>query len=290
MELLSIGELARRTGLTVKTVRFYADRGIVPPACRSPAGHRHYDPGAVARLQLVRTLRELGLDLATIRRVVTREATLAEVSAARIEAMDVQIRTLRLRRAVLSAAARSGSDPQEVQWMHELAGLSARERRALIDDFLGPVFAGLDGFVGIARSLTPELPDDPAPGQVEAWIELAGLARDPGFQALMRLLAEQHAADRDPTVLRRDPVALVRDGAGPALAAGIDPASPQAGPVVAAVLARCPSRERLAAHLEAARDPRRERYSELLSVVNGWSAPERLGPVLGWFLTALRSR
>jgi len=34
----SIGELAQRTGLTVKTIRFYSDRGIVTPADRSPAG------------------------------------------------------------------------------------------------------------------------------------------------------------------------------------------------------------------------------------------------------------
>ncbi len=290
MELLSIGELARLTGLTVKTVRFYADRGIVPPAGRSPAGHRRYHAGATARLELVRTLRELGLDLATIRRVVDRESTLAEVAAAHTEALDAQIRALRLRRAVLSVAARCGSDPREVRRMRELAGLSARERRSLIDDFHARVFGGLDGFDGIARSLTPELPDDPEPARIEAWIELAGLARDPAFRAGMRLLAERHAADRDPTVLRRDPVALVRDEAGPAWAAGVDPASPQAGPVVAAVLARYPVRDRLAAQLEAARDPRHERYRELLSVVNGWPAPERLAPVLGWFLAALRSR
>ena len=81
MAPLTIGELARRTGLTVKTVRFYADRGIVPPSGRSPAGHRHYDAAAVARLELVRTLRELGLDLATIRRVVDREASLGTAPA-----------------------------------------------------------------------------------------------------------------------------------------------------------------------------------------------------------------
>ena len=288
MALLSIGELARRTGLTVKTVRFYADRGIMPPAGRSPAGHRRWDAAAVARLELVRTLRELGLDLATIRRVVDREASLAQVAAAGTRALDVQIRTLRLRRAVLSAVARSGSTPREVQRMSELAGLGEQERRALIDDFLGRVFAGLDGFDGVARSLTPELPEDPQPAQLEAWIELARLAGDPGFRELLRELAERHAADRDPTTLRRDPVALVRDQAGPALAAGIDPASPQAGPVVAAVLAHYPVRERLVAQLEAAQDPRRERYLDLLSVVNGWPAPERLGPVLGWFRTALR--
>jgi DNA-binding transcriptional MerR regulator len=289
METLSIGELARRTGLTVKAVRFYADRGIVPPAGRTPTGYRRYHPSAVARLELVRTLRELGLDLATIRRVVDREATLAEVAAAHADALDVQIRTLRLRRAVLSAAARYGSTPQEVQRMHHLAGLSARERRDLIDDFLGQVFGGLAGFDGIARSLTPELPDDPAPTQVEAWIELAGLTRDPAFRDVMRRLAEQHAADRDPTVLRRDAVALVRDAAGPAPTDGIDPASPAAGRVVTAVLDRYPVRDRLAAQLTAALDPRHERYRELLSVINGWPAPERLGPVLGWFLTALRS-
>ena len=66
--LYSIGELARRTGLTVKAIRFYSDRGIVPPTDRSPAGYRLYDIDAVARLDLVRTLRDLGLDLPTIRR------------------------------------------------------------------------------------------------------------------------------------------------------------------------------------------------------------------------------
>ena len=60
-KLYSIGELARRTGLTVKAIRFYSDRGIVPPTGRSPAGYRLYGIGAAARLDLVRTLRDLGL-------------------------------------------------------------------------------------------------------------------------------------------------------------------------------------------------------------------------------------
>ncbi|MER7504252.1 MerR family transcriptional regulator [Nonomuraea pusilla] len=87
-----IGELARRTGLTVKTIRFYSDRGLVPPAGRSAAGHRLYGPDAVARLRLVRTLRALGLDLPTISRVVRREATLPEVAAAHAAALEVRIR------------------------------------------------------------------------------------------------------------------------------------------------------------------------------------------------------
>jgi len=283
--LYSIGDLARRTGLSVKTIRFYADRGIVPPTDRSPAGHRRYGLDAVARLDLVRTLRELGLDLATIRRIVDREISLPDVAAAHAEALEAQIRTLRLRRAVLTAVAKRGSTLQETNLMHKLARLSEQERRRLIDDFLGSAFGGLTDFEGITRSMTPELPDDPEPEQVEAWVELAELTRDPDFRTVLRRLAELHVADRDPVALRRDPVAVIRDEVGPALAAGVDPASPGAARVVAAVLARYP-RDRLMARVEAANDPRRERYLRLLSVINGWPAPESLAPALTWFLAA----
>jgi DNA-binding transcriptional MerR regulator len=80
--LYSIGEMARRTGLTVKTIRFYSDHGIVAPTDRSPAGYRLYNIDAVARLDLVRTLRDLGLDLPTIQKVMDGELSLPEVAAA----------------------------------------------------------------------------------------------------------------------------------------------------------------------------------------------------------------
>jgi hypothetical protein len=64
--LYPIGDLARRTGLAVRTIRFYSDCGIVAPAGRSPAGYRLYGVDAVARLDLVRTLRDLGVDLPTM--------------------------------------------------------------------------------------------------------------------------------------------------------------------------------------------------------------------------------
>lgn len=301
--LYTIGDLARRTGLTVKAIRFYADRGIVPPTGRSPAGYRLYDIDAVARLDLVRTLRDLGLDLPTIRKVVDRELSLPEVAAAHAEALEVQIRTLRLRRAMLSAVARRGSTPEETDLMHKLAKLSEDERRRLIGDFLDTAFGGLDpGFAGIMRTLTPELPDAPEAEQVEAWVELAELSQDPDFRATMRRLAEQHAADRAQGAPgpRRDAAALVRDQVDPALAAGIDPLSPQADPVVAAVIAQYAQlsglpddvglRHRLLARLETANDPRRELYLRLLAVINGWAAPDSLAPQLAWFMQALRAR
>ncbi|MFF5210413.1 MerR family transcriptional regulator [Streptosporangium sp. NPDC000396] len=309
--LYSIGDLARRTGLTVKVIRFYSDRGIVPPTDRSPAGYRLYDIDAVARLDLVRTLRDLGLGLSTIRKVVNREISLPEVAAAHAEALAVQIRTLRLRRAVLTAVARRGSTPEEMDLMHKLAKLSEDERRRLIGDFLDAAFGGLDatpGFAGIMRSMTPELPGNPEAEQVEAWVELAELSQDPDFRASVRRMAERHAAERhaveraqgEATGLRRDAVAMVRDQVGPALTAGIDPASSQADPVVAAVMAQYAHdmgrpddaglRHGLLAQLEAVNDPRRELYLRLLAVINGWPAPESLTPVLDWFIQALRAR
>ncbi|WP_461121524.1 MerR family transcriptional regulator [Saccharothrix stipae] len=288
--VFTIGELARRTGLTVKAIRFYSDAGIVPPSGRSPAGYRLYGHDAVARLDLLRTLRELGLDLPTIRRVLDRELTVAEVAAAHAEALAAQIGVLRLRRAVLVAVAERGAGPEEVGLVHGLAKLSEDGRRQLVGEFLDGAFGELandPAFAGIMRSFTPELPEQPEVAQVEAWVELARLAQDPGFRAGVRRLAEHHVVVRDG--LRPDPAAVVRDAVGPAVAAAVEPTSVEAGRVVAAVLARLPTVpvERLAALLQAANDPRRERYLRLLAVVNGWPPPESTAEAFDWFLRAL---
>ncbi|WP_020664868.1 MerR family transcriptional regulator [Amycolatopsis benzoatilytica] len=274
---LSIGELARRTGLTVKTVRSYSERGIVTPA-RTASGHRRYGAEAVARLDLVRTLRELGLNLVTIERIVTREAVLPDVAAAHVQAIEVQIRLLRLRQAVLTAAATRGSSPEEMAVMHQFATLTGGERRALIADFLTAVFGGLDQS-GFARSMTPELPDDPAADQLAAWLELAELSQDPDFRATLRSVAEQYASDLAAGP-RRGPVEDSRD----ALDAGVDPDSPEAAEIIARHGA-----ERTVACLAAVSDRRRERYFELLAVINGWEAPENLAPVSRWLSEAVRA-
>jgi len=140
----SIGELARRTGLSLRTIRFYSDAGVLPPADRSPAGYRRYGLEALARLDLIRTLRELDVDLATIRRVLDHEVSIAEVAGVHAQALEVQIRTLRLRRAVLRAVAERGSSPEEMRLMNKLAKLSDTERRRIIHQFIDDAFGGLD--------------------------------------------------------------------------------------------------------------------------------------------------
>lgn len=191
--LFSIGELSRRTGLSVRTIRFYADAGVVTPTTRSPAGYRLYDLDALLRLELVRTLRELGVDLPTVRRVLDRELSVADVAAAQADALDVRIRVLRLRRSVLRVVAGRGSDPEETQLMHRLTQLSGEERRRLVDDFIADTFDGDDAAVAMVRAATPDLPDDPSTEQVAAWVELAELVGDEGFRAAMRRTAAYQA-------------------------------------------------------------------------------------------------
>ncbi len=67
---LTVGEISRLTGVTVRALHHYDEIGLVSPGMRSDAGYRLYGPGDVARLQEVLVLRELGMRLDDIRRIV----------------------------------------------------------------------------------------------------------------------------------------------------------------------------------------------------------------------------
>jgi DNA-binding transcriptional MerR regulator len=83
--LLTIGQLARRTGVPVRTIRFWSDEGVLPETDRSSGNYRRYDSRAVARLDLVRTLRELGMGLDDIRLVLERRRSVEDVAAAHVQ-------------------------------------------------------------------------------------------------------------------------------------------------------------------------------------------------------------
>src|SRR3954454_25269898 len=65
---LTIDELAARAGVTVRTVRFYATRGLLPPPVIGPRRVEHYGRGHLARLELIEELQHQGMTLATIER------------------------------------------------------------------------------------------------------------------------------------------------------------------------------------------------------------------------------
>ncbi len=67
---LSSGDLARATGNTVRTIRFYEEEGLLRPAEVSEGGHRRYTEDDLERLRLILDLRELGLSLCEIRSIL----------------------------------------------------------------------------------------------------------------------------------------------------------------------------------------------------------------------------
>jgi DNA-binding transcriptional MerR regulator len=305
--LITIGALARLTGVPVRTLRFYSDRGLVAAAGRSDAGYRLYDADAPARVELVRALRELGVDLPTIRRVLDRTISVAGVARAHADALDAQIRVLRLQRAVLQVAAARDTTPERMKLMHDLARLGAEERRTIVSDFVDEVFADLDAEPSIAarmRRATPELPDEPTTEQIEAWIELAELVRDEDFRRRVRAMAQRSAQERatiPAAGAEREAhmrvAATVAERAGAARAAGIEPTSQPARPIVddlAGMFAQLHGRADgpqfrawLADTLGAFTDPRVERYWTLLGIMNGWPQRPASAPAWEWLRAGL---
>ncbi|RZU01386.1 DNA-binding transcriptional MerR regulator [Kribbella rubisoli] len=231
----SIGAVARLAGVSVKTVRYYSDLGLLPSR-RTTAGHRRYDKTAVARLELIRTLRALGLDLETVRTVLDRERTLADVLAAHADALAVQIRTLQAQHAVVSVATHS--TPEEL--IHMTAHFE-EARRTLIADFLTDALGDDPVLTAARQNLTPVLAPDAESRQVEAWLELVELASSEDFRDSVRRLA-----------------------AGWRVLAGDDPL--RADPELRARLIE----------MRRTADPRWHRYVELVAVVNGWAPPSRV--------------
>jgi DNA-binding transcriptional MerR regulator len=255
--LLTIGELARRTGLPVRTIRYWSEPGVVPEATRSAGGHRLYDPAGLARLELVATLRELGLSHAEVRRVLNRKSTVAEVAATHVEALDAQIATLRLRRAVLSAiAAGDREEPGHMDRLNRMARLSAQERQQVIDDFATRVCEGLDAEPRLRDRLRGgghRLPDAPTQEQLDAWLELSEMMLDPEFQQFARRAVEHSAGGRGESggtgqSSRPDAHRLFSQNldrtVGAAMREGIAPDSPRAAEVVDRLLGG-PGPERL---------------------------------------------
>jgi MerR family transcriptional regulator, repressor of the yfmOP operon len=81
---LRIGEVAQRTGLTTRTLRYWEEVGLVAPNDRLCSGERLYSPGELERVTHIRELQELlGLSLAEIRVVLESEDAVERVRSAR---------------------------------------------------------------------------------------------------------------------------------------------------------------------------------------------------------------
>jgi hypothetical protein len=94
--------------------------------------------------------------------------------------------------AALVTVVKDGAGDQEMAMKDNLARMSPAERRQMIDDFLADVFQGLEPSPARAQrwAAAPNLPDDPSPEQVDAWVELAELVIDRDFRRRTRQVTE----------------------------------------------------------------------------------------------------
>ncbi len=119
----TIGQLARRAGVGVETVRFYERQGLLAPPPRGTSGYRQYPEDAVARLHFIRRAKALGFSLREIRELLSLQVdptgSSGEVQArahAKLAAIDGKIRTLRQmrQRLVRLSTACDGRAPLNV--------------------------------------------------------------------------------------------------------------------------------------------------------------------------------
>ena len=116
---MRIGELAERAGTTAKTLRFYEEQGLLPPAERTAAGYRDYAPEAVARIDFVHRGQAAGLTLAQIKQILDiRDHGQApcehvrDLLDTRLADIEQQIAQLSALRDTIAALRDEASDPE----------------------------------------------------------------------------------------------------------------------------------------------------------------------------------
>ncbi|MEO7065217.1 MAG: MerR family transcriptional regulator [Dokdonella sp.] len=111
MSLHTISQIARRTGMTVRSLRHYEAKGLLTPAARSDAGYRLYGQPELLRLQHIASLKALGFSLGEIRTCLDADApSLAEVLTRQVDRLRAAVvhqqhLLIRLERVARQAAA-----------------------------------------------------------------------------------------------------------------------------------------------------------------------------------------
>lgn len=191
--MMKVGEVARRTGLTVRTLHHYDAIGLLSPGARTSAGHRLYGLPELERLQQIRSLRQLGLSLEQIRDCLDDPSrSLEKTLAAHRATLDRQLDAMRrLRDRLALLERRAGRGEVEIDDLlktlketilveryfteEQLEALDAR-RAEVGEDAIEAIqdrWAGLTERVTAAMREGLEPGDDAARALAREWRELA---------------------------------------------------------------------------------------------------------------------
>jgi DNA-binding transcriptional MerR regulator len=134
--VLKIGELAARSGLTVRALHHYDSIGLLTPSARADSGYRLYNRDDVARLHKIQALRKFGMSLADIGTFLgSPDAPFADVVSQQIAALEQQIRqasALREQLGRLQQQMSGNGDPALEDW------LVALEHMKLYEEYFSP--------------------------------------------------------------------------------------------------------------------------------------------------------
>jgi DNA-binding transcriptional MerR regulator len=309
--LLTIGEVSRLSGVSVKTIRHYSDEGILPPSGITDSGYRLYSEEDRARLELIRTLRAAGFGLPTIKGLLRDELSTAEATRLQLEAVNLQLRVLGRQKALLEGGLNGGRALRSyLDRARALALLSAHEREAFLDEHfdrgMRSVPVDREWMEGFRKAAVLDLPEELTDEQLDAWVELGEIVSDEGFWERLRRQAKpfwEAAEGRfDPDEWRalwsetmQEAVAAVQEGRSPkgereqrVVSRWVE--------VQARVMGRIgdPTFPAwLLSHYETTNEPRAERYWELIAVLKGCERPEGPSPqaeAYRWVLEGLRWR
>lgn len=130
--LIQVGELAKRAGITVRTLHHYEQTGVLLPSARSAAGYRLYNLADVQRLHMIQALAKAGLELAEIRDFLEQKSlSLTELLDAQISLLDKQLRsinTLRDRLVDLRTGLTADETPDLESWLQTLELMNMYDR------------------------------------------------------------------------------------------------------------------------------------------------------------------
>lgn len=130
--MLKVGELARRSGLTVRALHHFDQIGLLSPSARSDAGYRLYGRDDVARLHAIQALRHLGLPLKEVAAMLAGDGEPLPVIVARqIRALDHEIArasALRGRLSLLMDKFSAGGQPEMGEWLESLSLMTTYAR------------------------------------------------------------------------------------------------------------------------------------------------------------------
>lgn len=207
--LVQVGQLAKRAGITVRTLHHYEQTGLLLPSARSAAGYRLYTLADVQRLHRIQVLAKAGLELAEIKDVLERDThSMAELLNVQIAQLDKQLRrihTLREQLVDLRSELVAGAEPDLESWLHTLELMNMYDRWfskeelqtlpfAVQGDALAGIWAGLVAEAQALLDSGAEVADPRATDLATRW--MTQLEQDTaGNPAFLTRLNEMHSVE-----------------------------------------------------------------------------------------------